>query len=177
MNRLSRMQAIFISVLAVFLVLDIGLIAYLVWGGNKESRRIDEKQLQDTLRLEKLQATPLNGIDKKLLDTRVAIKKFYAERIPAFWSEISSELHKLEQENGISEKSSIRYASEDTGLPDLQRVKIETDVAGDYLKIAHFINALERDKLLFLIQQVSVTGQAGTVQLQIKFETFLKGAA
>jgi type IV pilus assembly protein PilO len=177
MNRLPRMQAVFISLLAVFLVLDSGLIAYLVWGGNKESRRIEEKQLQDTLRLEKLQVTPLNGIDKKLMDTRADIKKFYAERVPTLWSQISSELHKLEQENGISEKSSIRYAPEDTGLPDLQRVKIETDVAGDYVKIAHFINALERDKLLFLIQQVSVTAQAGTVELEIKFETFLKGAA
>lgn len=172
------MQMIFIALLALVVVLDIGLIGYLVWGGNKESRRVEEKQLQDTLRLDKMQVVPLNGIDKKLMDTRADIKKFYVDRIPVYWSQISSELHKLEQENGISEKSSVRYTSEDAGLPDLQHVKIETDVAGDYVKIAHFINALERDKLLFLITQVSVSGQAaGNVQLQIKFETFLKRAA
>ena len=114
--------------------------------------------------------------DPVLEKPAAAIKKFDAERVPSYWSQISSELHKLEQANGISEQS-IRYAAEESGLPNLQRVKIETGVAGEYGKIAHFINALERDKLVFLINQVSVAGlPTGTVTLQIKFETFLKVA-
>jgi hypothetical protein len=63
-------------------------------------------------------------------------------------------------------------------LPNLERVNIETAVAGDYLKIAHFINALERDKLLFIIDQIALSAPpGGLVQLQIKFETFMKEAA
>lgn len=170
----------FIVLIAILLVMDVALVAYLFWPGssNQASRQAEEQQLRQDLAIKTQQVAPLIGIDRKLVGTRADIKKFYAERVPAHWSQISGELHKLEQANGISEQG-FRFAPpEDTGLPDLQRVKIETTVSGDYGKIARFINALERDKSLFVINQVSVTGQpAGTVQLQIKFETFLKGAA
>jgi hypothetical protein len=46
------------------------------------------------------------------------------------------------------------------------------------LKLAHFINALERDKLLFVINQITLSAPSGgVVQLQMKFQTFLKEAA
>ena len=174
------MRRVFIVLIAVLLVVDVALVAYLFWpgGSNQASRKAEEQQLRQELTMKTQQVAPLKDIDKKLVGTRADIKKFYAERVSNHWSQISSELHKLEQANGISEQG-FRFAPpEDTGLPNLQRVKIETGVSGDYGKIAHFINALERDQLLFVINQVSVTGQAtGTVQLQIKFETFLKGAA
>ena len=51
-------------------------------------------------------------------------------------------------------------------------------MSGDYSKIPRFINALERDKMLFLITQLSLNGQeGGVVQVQIKFDTFLKETA
>jgi hypothetical protein len=44
--------------------------------------------------------------------------------------------------------------------------------------VAKFINALEQSDLIFIIDQVSLSGQeSGTVSLQIKFETFLREAA
>lgn len=180
MSKLERTRTVFIVLIAVFLVMDVALVAYLFWpgGSNQASRNAEEQQLRQELALKTQKLAPLLGIDKKLVVTRAEIKKFYGERIFNHWSQISGELHKLEQANGISEQG-FRFAPpEDTGLPDLKRVKIETGVSGEYAKIAHFINALERDKVLFVINQVSVSGQpTGTVQLQIKFETFLKGAA
>jgi hypothetical protein len=57
----------------------------------------------------------------------------------------------------------------------VQRVKIETTVTGEYAKVAGFINAMEQDKFVFIIDQISLTGQeGGVVSLQIKAETFLK---
>jgi hypothetical protein len=48
-------------------------------------------------------------------------------------------------------------------------------VTGEYAKVAGFINAMEQDKLVFIIDQISLTGQeGGVVSLQIKAETFLK---
>jgi type IV pilus assembly protein PilO len=173
------MRTLFIILLAIFVAVDIGLLCYLFWPGssNPKSRQAEEKQLQQNEKLVQSQVAPLRGIDKKLVDVRAAIKKFDADHVPAYQSVISSELHKLEQENGVSEQG-VHYATEDAGIPGIERLKVDTGVAGDYLKIAHFINALERDKLLFLIHQITVSGQpAGTVELQIKFETFLKGAA
>ena len=42
-------------------------------------------------------------------------------------------------------------------------------------KVARFINALEQDKFVFIINQITLNGsEGGLVSLQIKFETFLK---
>jgi hypothetical protein len=55
-------------------------------------------------------------------------------------------------------------------------VKADITLSGDYAKIAHFINALERDKLVFNVTQIVLNGQqgGGSVDLQIKVDTFLK---
>ena len=169
----------FIVLLVVFFAADLGLLGYLFWPGSSTpaSRRALQQQLTAELMIKRREGKPLIGMDQKLVDTRAEIKKFYADRISARYSEISSELHKLETANGVGQQG-IRYTQEKTELPNVQRVLITTGVVSDYVKIAHFINALERDPLLFIIQEITVTGQpAGTVQLQIKLETFLKGAA
>ena len=56
---------------------------------------------------------------------------------------------------------------------------IEADLAGDYLQLVRFINALERDQQFFLVDSVVLGGeQNGVVKLQLKLETYLKmGAA
>jgi hypothetical protein len=60
-------------------------------------------------------------------------------------------------------------------LPDVQRVSIETTVNGEYAKVARFINAMEQDKFVFIIDQIALNSQeGGVVSLQIKAETFLK---
>jgi hypothetical protein len=61
----------------------------------------------------------------------------------------------------------------------VQRVEIDTTVSGDYAKVARFINALEQEKLFFVIRQITLNSaqESGTVTLQIKFGTFLKEAA
>lgn len=178
MTKFKKLQNLFMTVIAIFLVLDMVLAGYLLWPGKSgQARQAEEQQLQTRLSTESREIAPLMGIDHKLVETRADIKKFYLQRVPSYWSQLSAELNKLETANGVSEQS-IHYSAEETGLPNLQRVEIATGVAGDYLKIAHFINALERDQYLMLIHQISVVGQpAGTVQLQIKLETYLKGAA
>jgi len=41
--------------------------------------------------------------------------------------------------------------------------------------VARFINAMEQDKYVFIINQISLNSQeGGVVSLQIKFETFLR---
>ena len=57
----------------------------------------------------------------------------------------------------------------------MQRIDIDTTVTGEYAKVAKFINAMEQDKFVFIIDQISLTSQeSGVISLQIKFETFLK---
>jgi Tfp pilus assembly protein PilO len=178
MSGLQKMRQRFIIIVAVLAVLNLGLIVYLRWPGTSNSMRQAEQQnLEQELAQARRAAAPLHGIDKKLLDDREQVKNLYKGAIPKRWSEISDEIQKLAQDTGIVAQN-IKYETKNSGLPDLQRINVQTSISGDYSKLARFINALERDKRLFLITQVSLSGQeSGTVQLQIKFDTFLKETA
>ena len=181
MGHLAKVKTQFTLILAVLGVLDLVLIVYLVWPGSSPSAKVAKEQtLQQQVDTLNREVAPLQGIGKKLADTRVDVKKFYEQRIPSQFSQISQHLEKLVQETGVT-ASQIHYG-QDAGdkstkndLPDVQRVNIETTVTGEYGKVARFINALEQDKLVFIISQISLNGsEGGTVSLQIKVETFLR---
>ncbi|MBV9181136.1 MAG: hypothetical protein JO356_07485, partial [Acidobacteria bacterium] len=53
--------------------------------------------------------------------------------------------------------------------------EVEAELSGDYLQLMRFINALERNRLFFIIDGVELAGeQSGSVKLQIKLETYLR---
>jgi Tfp pilus assembly protein PilO len=143
--------------------------------GTQTEQRREEQDLRLHLTHATREAAPLDRLDEKLGKTRVDVKKFYDQHVASRWSEVSEEINKLAQENGFAPPP-IHYKTDDTGLPDLQRVKADITLSGDYAKIAHFINALERDRLVFNVTQIVLTGQQGgaAVDLQIKVDTFLK---
>jgi type IV pilus assembly protein PilO len=52
---------------------------------------------------------------------------------------------------------------------------MEADLSGNYIALAKFINALERDDMFFIISSVELGGeQTGPIKLQMKLETYLK---
>jgi Tfp pilus assembly protein PilO len=155
------------------------LLGYLLWPGSSAAgRKAREQSLQQQYRNLDREVGPLKDIDAKLLQTRGVISALYQERIPSRWSEISSELENLMKEAGVTPAQSIHYTidkPDKDDLSDVQRVAIDTSITGEYSKVARFINVMEQDKLLFIIKQISLSGQeGGTVTLQIKVETFLK---
>ncbi|HEV2989326.1 MAG TPA: type 4a pilus biogenesis protein PilO [Candidatus Angelobacter sp.] len=177
MTSLGAMRQKFIIVLIVLGVVDLGLVAFLFWPGRSTAaeRQREEHDLRQEFARVTREAGPLEGIDQTLNKTREDVKKFYNEHVASRWSEVSEKINKLAQENGFAPPL-IHYKAEDTGLPGLKRVKADITLAGDYPKIAHFINAMERDKLLFDITQINLNGQQGgsSVELQIRVDTFLK---
>ena len=49
------------------------------------------------------------------------------------------------------------------------------EVSGDYLQLVRFVNALERNKIFFMVDELELGNeQSGTVKLQIKLETYLR---
>jgi Tfp pilus assembly protein PilO len=177
MTPLDSVRQKFIVALSVLSLASLALIVYLLWPGRStpaEQRR-EEQDLRLQLARVTREAAPLEGLDEKLVKTRADVKKFYDQHVASRWSEVSEEINKLAQENGFAPPP-IHYKTDDTGLPDLQKVKADITLSGDYAKIAHFINALERDKLVFNVTQIVLNGQqgGGTVDLQIKVDTFLK---
>src|SRR5258708_37536708 len=149
MSKLRRTRNNILLVLGVLLALDIAFAAYLLWPGRESqaSQQSEESSLQQTLRIKTREVEPLRGMDQKLAKAPAEFKKFYQENIPSQGSQISREIEKLAGENGVSTQG-VRYTLEKTPLPDVQRVKIDTGVSGDYLRVVHFINALESDHLL-----------------------------
>jgi len=183
MNNLAKMKNRFTLIVSVLGAVNLLLIIYLLLPGSSPSARAaQEESLRQQKKTLAAEVTPLIGIDKKLAQTRVDVKKFYEQKVPSQFSEISQHLEKLMQEAGVTAKGGIRYNQERStnekdkaDLPDVQRIGVDTTVTGEYSKVAKFINAMEQDRFVFIINQVALTSvENGVVSLQIKFETFLK---
>jgi Tfp pilus assembly protein PilO len=184
MNDLTKTRKQFTLIMSVLGALDLLLIIYLLLPGSSPAARLAQ---EDSLREQKKtlahEVAPLNGIDKKLGQTRVDVKKFYEQKVPSQFSQISQHLENLMKEAGVTTIGGIRYgedrnsSNEKNELPDVQRINIDTTVTGEYSKVAKFINAMEQDKFVFIIDQIDLTSQEnGVVSLHIKADTFLKAS-
>lgn len=70
---------------------------------------------------------------------------------------------------------SIKQKAGDADIGHLQPVEMEADLSGNYVALAKFINALERDDMFFIISSVELGGeQTGPIKLQMKLETYLR---
>lgn len=162
--------------IGAMLCLDVAAAAVLFspLAGSEHSRRAQLEQLWGELQQKTREVEPLRGLDKKIVLASDQIKQFYQDRLPGQDSAISAELGKLVAENGVN-ISQAKYSFKDPEPVGLRRVEIEASLSGDYLQLVRFINAVERDKLFFIIDNVELGGeQAGTVKLQMKLETYLR---
>ena len=142
--------------------------------GSQSARQNQLHELWKDLQQKTREVEPLRGLDKKVPVARKQIDQFYAERLPAQDSAISTDLGKVAAQSGVK-IGSIKYSMKEGDMAGVQRVEIEADLAGDYLQLVRFINALERDQMFFLVDSVSLGGeQGGVVKLQLKLETYLK---
>jgi hypothetical protein len=58
----------------------------------------------------------------------------------------------------------------------LTEVRIDATLSGDYRPLVQFINSIERDKLFFVINTLTLTGQqSGTVNLRVGMKTYEQG--
>ena len=164
---------------AVLLVLDLVAAAFLLspLGRSKNSREREYDHLRVDLKAKMSESLPLRGMDKKLAQAETDLARFYRDRFPAQASGVPEELGKLAGANGVH-VTEVRYTSEAAGLAGLQRVSMDATLAGDYLQVVKFLNALERDRMFFVIDEVTLSEQqGGFVRLQLKLETYLKGSA
>lgn len=144
--------------------------------GSAESRRQELNQLWSELQIKTKQVEPLNNLDKKVVTANQQIADFYKKRIPSQDSQIFTAVGKLAVENGVTiEQVKSKVDDEVTGR--MHPVEMEMELAGNYVALAKFINALERDDTFFLIRSITLGGeQKGPIKLQMKLETYLKSA-
>jgi type II secretion system (T2SS) protein M len=165
--------------IATLLLVDLAAAAMLLSPivGSEKSRLSEMDRLWKELQVKTRQVEPLRGMDKKVALAQKQIDEFYQQRLTSQDSTISTELGKVAAQSGVK-ISEIRYKAKDPESIGLRPMEIEANLSGDYLQLVRFINALERDQLFFIIDSVQLGGeQGGTVKLQMKMETFLKGSA
>ena len=167
------------AVVAALVVLDIAALLFLFspLGTTRKSAEREYQRTRQHLHAKADEISPLRGIDGKLVDARQEIDAFFNNRFASQGSEIISELGKVATANRVR-ISQGKYDVEDTDIPGLQRVRIDASLDGDYVETVKFINALERDKMFWIIDSVTLgEQQAGKVRLNMRLETYLKGRA
>jgi len=145
--------------------------------GSAESRQMERNQLQAELTAKTHQVAPLKDLPEKVELAKHQISDFYQNRFPAQNSQIYAELGKVATGNGVK-IDQVRYKPADTMSNGLQPILMEADLSGSYASLAHFINALERDEMFFIIDSVTLGGEPqGPVKLNVKLEAYLKVAS
>lgn len=163
-------------VIAVMIIADIAAAAVLFspLAGSQASRRQLINQLTFDLAVKTRGVEPLRGMDKKVDVAKQQIGQFYKDRFAERDSDIAVELGKLAQENGVRILQA-RYKQEDPESSGVVPVEIEGDFSADYLHLVRFINALERSKLFYMVDSISLVGETtGPVRLDVKLHSYLK---
>lgn len=178
MASIREVRKTLLPVVIGLVVLDLACIGYLVspMGRSREARQRDLDQLQAQLAAKKQEVFPSRGMDGKLKQASTDITAFYDERFPSQYSTVAEELGKLASASGV-QITAVKYDDKDTAVEGLRALNIELALSGNYLSEVKFINALERNKIFFLIDGVTLGEQQGNVRLQIKLETYLRSGA
>jgi type IV pilus assembly protein PilO len=138
--------------------------------------RPEELELRQTeLQSAQLQAKPLRNLPARVADSTKGADHFYDGRVPGADSAILAELGALEQKANVR-LSRVQTAFE-PALRDVTEVRMDASVSGDYTSVMKFINSVERDRMFFVIDGLTLTGQqGGLVNLRLKVTTYLRGS-
>lgn len=168
-------------VAGVLLLLSVTAIALLLSpaGRSRDAR----EQEYERLRIEKMEkaraAAPVQGMDNKIAAAREEEAKFNGERLAQRYSVMSEQLSHIATEAGVN-VSNVKYDERaDKGTPPgYDGVGITIQVQGSYQQDMRFINAVERQKMMLLIDAVSFGGMQGdTLTVSVHLSTFLRSAA
>ncbi len=129
-----------------------------------------------TLRAAQIAAEPLRGIDVKIANSTKDANEFSLTRLPYETSQIAAELGALTQKQNIRlSRVQYAYAPVLSGAGALTEARLDASLSGDYRPLVEFINSLERDKMFFVINGITLTGgQSGAVNLRMRLTTYLR---
>ncbi len=165
---------------AVLALLVLYLIVHLIflWQGLNANNAdaLDQQRVQ--LIAAQISAKPLRGLDTKLVVSTHDANAFYETRLPYANSQVLAEIGGLTHKAGVRwTHAQYAYNPQLSGNDGLTQMSIDASVSGDYRPIVEFINAVERDKLFFVINGINLTGQqTGQVNLRIRLTTYLRPA-
>lgn len=164
---------------ALLAVLVLYLVAHTiyVWQAMNAHDQAAIEQAHVQMVAAELAAKPLRGLDTKLAASTTDADRFYKGRLPYAYSEVLAELGAVTKREGVH-LTRVQYVQNGVlqGEDALTELRMDASVSGDYRSIVHFINAMERDKVFFVIYGINLTGQqTGQVNLRLRLTTYLRG--
>jgi len=179
MPTLNQVRGRFVAAIIFFLVIDIAAVAFLFspWGRSPEQRE-DEYTRARAEKQQKMRDTqPLTGMPEKLRRAEKDSDVLLRSRLPEQSSQISNELGKLAAANHVKLEQAA-YETKDTELPGIERLQVKAGLSADYLNLVKFINALEREKMLMVIDSLKLNEQqGGTVKVEMVLDAFKKSGS
>jgi Tfp pilus assembly protein PilO len=165
----------------ILLLLDVAAIALLLSpAGRSRGARQEE---YSRLRMEKIAKTeaaaPAQGMEQKIATAREQETQFNNERLAQRYSAMSEQLAHMATAAGVG-VSQVKYdAREEKGVPPgYDSIGITIQVHGSYAQDMRFINAVERQKMMLLIDGVTFGGMQGdALTVSVHLATFLRSAA
>lgn len=165
---------------AALVVLDLFLLAHLLfaWQAVASSDPTAIAQQRSMLTVAQVANRPLQGIDEKLVDSTTQADDFYRKRLPYAVSQVVTELGALtSRENVRLSRVQYQYRPMLNGPYALTEIRMDASFSGEYRSVIGAINALERDRLFFTINSITLTGQqTGQVNLRLHLTTYLRAA-
>ncbi len=182
MADLSRARKRIITTIAILGCIDLAAVVYLLLplrGAAAQPAQV-QQQAEEEYRQLSQTTVPLRGIDQKLAQAQKDDARFLQNRLPGRYSDVVAELGKLANANHIR-ITSVNYKSDPGQLNGIENLEIHAGLAGPYVNIVKFMNAVERDKMFFIIDSVALTGEKsqkgpsnGEVRLDMKLDTYLR---
>jgi len=178
-RRLGTLRNLHIAGVVVLGLVNLYLLAHMAFAwraanSDNAAALADQTIARETAKIAK---QPLEGLDEKLAQATKDADKFYKQRLPFANSEVAGELGALAKKQGVK-LIRVQYAYAPV-LPgtagELTEARMDASLSGDYRPLVLFVNALERDKMFFVITGVTLTGQqSGTVGLRVRLTSYLR---
>jgi type IV pilus assembly protein PilO len=178
-RRLATLLNLHIAGVAVLGLVNLYLLAHMAFAWHAASGENAAAIADQTVAMKtaEIARRPLEGLDDKLAQATKDADKFYKQRLPYANSEVVGELGALTKKQGVK-LTRVQYAYgpvlEGTA-GELTEARMDASLSGDYRPLVLYINSLERDKMFFMIQALTLTGQqSGMVGLRLRLTTYLR---
>lgn len=173
-----QVRRVLLIAVLILVLLDLAAFGVLLspMAKSREAKTQELSDLQQQFKQNQQEIGPLRGMDKKIDAAKVNIVDFYRDRIPGQYSQIDSALAKDAKANNV-QLVSVTYKPDRKPVEDLQRVAIDMTITGSYVNDVKFINSMERDKVFFVINSVSLGSATNGVSLIVRAETYFRTGA
>lgn len=176
LREVGRKLRLVMAVLVGINVLAAGAWMYMLVRGTS-ALPAEFENLHKLVMARKGSVVPPETVTERVKEAREQIAKFYEDRFPRSSAAIFESLGGLARENRVN-LTQASYKVSETDMPGLRQVEIEADLNGDYAQTMKFINALEREKLFFIVDGINLAEQeGGRVKLNIRIQAFMRGQA